>query len=227
MISAHDFNLLVDAGDSVSRALLSAGIPYNSINGIVITHLHPDHFSGFASLIVQMKMGSRTEPFSIYTHLTLVKVLKDFLLSSYLFLERLGFPINFKGFEFDTEIRVSDELAFIARRNTHLDEYKKYNPSISMASSSLLFRLRDKNVFYSGDLGAEEDLYIFKDYAADYYISEAVHISINGILKMIKELNPGKVLLTHIDDDSLPGIRKTIVESGENRIIIAEDGLKV
>ncbi len=227
VISVHDFSLLVDAGDSVSRALLSEGIRYNSIDGVVITHLHPDHFSGFTSLIVQMKMGGRTEPLSIYIHHTLVNILKNFLSSSYVFLERLGFPVNITGFDFDTEIWVSDELVFIARRNTHLDEYEKHDPTISIASCSLLFSSSDNNVFYSGDLGSENDLYIFKDHAADLYITEAAHVSIEGILEMIKKINPGKVILTHIADEDLPWIRKKIVELEENRIIIAEDGMNL
>ena len=51
LLSSENYNLLVDAGDGISRALLVNGINFNSINGIIFTHLHPDHFSGLPALI--------------------------------------------------------------------------------------------------------------------------------------------------------------------------------
>jgi ribonuclease BN (tRNA processing enzyme) len=227
VISVHNFNLLVDAGDSISRALLSADINYNKIDGILITHLHPDHFSGFASLIVQMEMSERTEPISVFVHHMLIKTVRDFLSASYVFPERMGYALNFREYEFDTDIKVSDELLFRARRNTHLDKYQKNDPSVSPASSSLLFTSGDKRVFYSGDLGSEDDLYLFKDYSTDLYITEAAHVSIENILEMMKKLNPGKVMLTHIEEKDVPEIRKKLNASGESRISIAEEGINL
>ncbi len=221
------YNLLVDTGDSVSRALLSAGILYNNINGIIITHFHPDHFSGFASLIVQMKMSRRTEPLSVFVHHTLIEPLKEFLSLSYVFLERLKFPVYFTGFEFDTEIRVSDELRLRARRNTHLDKYDEYDASVSPASSSLLFSSGDKNIFYSGDLGSEEDLYLFRDYKIDLYITEAMHVNVENILKMRKMIIPGKIILTHLSEEDVQDIRGKLDKAGEEGIFVAEDGMNL
>ena len=50
LISSEKFNLLIDTGDGISKAILKAGIDFNSINGIIFTHLHPDHYSGLAVL---------------------------------------------------------------------------------------------------------------------------------------------------------------------------------
>ena len=225
LISINDFSLLVDAGDSVSRALLSSGVSFDAINGVVITHLHPDHFSGFASLIVQMKMSSRTETLTVYIHHTLVNTLKDFLSSSYVFLERMGFPVIIKGFDFEFEMRVTEDLTFRARGNTHLEKYKRNAPALSLVSSSLLFTSGDKKVFYSGDLGSIDDLYLFKDYSIDLYITEATHVDIENILEMMKLLNPGEVILTHIADEDVQEIHRKINESGQANIKLAEDGM--
>ncbi|OQY73636.1 MAG: hypothetical protein B6D45_07865, partial [Ignavibacteriales bacterium UTCHB3] len=67
LIRSDSYNLLVDAGDGISRALLRLGIDFNEIDGVFITHLHPDHYSGFPSLILQMKMSSRRMPLELYT----------------------------------------------------------------------------------------------------------------------------------------------------------------
>ena len=45
-IKTSNYNLLIDAGDGESKALLSQGIDFNTIDGILFTHLHPDHYTG-------------------------------------------------------------------------------------------------------------------------------------------------------------------------------------
>jgi len=57
LIKTEAYNLLVDAGDGISRALLNQKVTFDSINGILISHLHPDHYSGLPSLIIQMKLN--------------------------------------------------------------------------------------------------------------------------------------------------------------------------
>lgn len=227
MISVPDYNLLVDTGDSISRALLSQQIHCNSIDGIVITHLHPDHFSGFAELIVQMKMNTRREPLQIYVHQTLVSKLKDFLAFSYIFIERMDFPFSFVTFDFNTELQISSGLSFIARKNTHLDEYEKYDPTLSYACASFMFRSDNINTYYSGDIGSEEDLYLFKDHKSDLFITETAHISLNAVFAAADNLKPAKIILTHINEDDTSGIKINLEKSGRKNIILAEDGLLI
>ena len=66
LLISKNYNLLVDAGDGISRALLFNEIEFNIIDGILLTHLHPDHFSGLATLIVQMKMMKRKNSLDIF-----------------------------------------------------------------------------------------------------------------------------------------------------------------
>jgi ribonuclease BN (tRNA processing enzyme) len=225
MISILKYNLLIDAGDSVSRAILSQNISFNSINGILISHMHPDHFSGFAALVLQMKMNNRKEPLYIYVHHTLVKSSKDFLTASYLFIERMDFPVLFKGFDFDSEILISPGFTFISRQNTHLDNYERYAPSLSFACSSFLFKSDNQKVFYSGDVGSANDLYLFKDDKIDVYITEVSHVNFSNILSMSQILKPGRIVITHISDEDFPIIKEILINTKNNSIIIAQDGL--
>ncbi len=115
LFSSGKYNLLVDAGDGISRALISNGINFNSINGILFTHLHPDHFSGLPALIVQMKMINRTEPLDVYIHDSLRNVVEEFLVRSYLLPERMGFEILYKTFR-DNERSIISESFSSGRR---------------------------------------------------------------------------------------------------------------
>ena len=66
LVKSHSFNLLIDCGDGISRALLSQDISLDLIDGILFSHLHPDHSAGFASLIVQMKQLKRKKNLKIF-----------------------------------------------------------------------------------------------------------------------------------------------------------------
>ncbi len=224
MISDSDYNLLIDAGDAVSRAILSQRISFNSINGILFTHLHPDHFSGFASLIAQMKMNYREETLSIFIHHTLIQSLKDFLKSSYIFMERIGFPIDFIGFDFKEEVMVTNGFTFRSMQNAHLKEYEKYDSSLSFASGSFLFKSNNKSIYYSGDISSADDLFLFGAEKIDILVTETTHISFEEILKVSAQLKPGRILLTHLNDEEISKLQSGIKSSGNTNIEIAEDG---
>lgn len=225
LISNSGYNLLIDAGDGISRALLKQKINYNSINGILISHLHPDHFSGFASLIVQMKMEDRKDPLSIFLHQSLIKTVKDFLQSSYIFMERINFPIEFTGFNFNKEISVSPDLTFISRSNSHLKEYEKYDPSLSYACGSFLFKYGGKNIYYSGDLGPSDDLLLFDDFKINLFITEATHINIEDLKKVNEKIKPGKFVLTHLADEDLAELKSKSRKNKNLPILFARDGI--
>ncbi|HSD62654.1 MAG TPA: MBL fold metallo-hydrolase [Ignavibacteriaceae bacterium] len=226
LISDSIYNLLVDAGDGISRALLKQNISYNSISGVLLSHLHPDHYSGLTSLIVQMKMVNRKEPLTIFVHRSLIKTIKDYLQTSYIFMERTDFFINYRGYDFSEEITVSSELSFICRSNTHLKKYERYDSSLSYACGSFLFKYGEKNIYYSGDIGGAEDLHLFKDYKIDLFIAEAAHANIDDLVSVYNKLKPRRIVITHLSDEDTQEIklRSTNVDMP---VIIAEDGLRL
>ncbi|MEE9450779.1 MAG: MBL fold metallo-hydrolase, partial [Ignavibacteriaceae bacterium] len=163
LISSKQFNLLVDAGDGISKAFLKVGIDFNSLNGIIFSHLHPDHYTGLAALIVQMKLYKRTEPLTIFIHEELLDVIKNFLINSYLFPERLGFKINYEPFTIKKSFLINEEIEVLADQNSHLielTEYENYS-NISFACLSFLFKVGEKRIHYTGDIGKRDDLYLF------------------------------------------------------------------
>jgi ribonuclease Z len=207
LFTSEEYNLLVDAGDGISRALISSGINFLSLNGILLTHLHPDHFSGLPSLIVQMKIMNRNEPLDIFIHESLKAVVEEFLLRTYILPDKMEFEIHYKTFADDERIMITEEFSFLARKNSHLGNLEKFKakyPSLSLYSASFLFEAGDKKVIYTSDIGLEEDLLLFGDYVTDILICEATHISPLAIIEKIIKINPGKVYLTHYSDDDIP-----------------------
>lgn len=232
LIQSEKFNLLVDTGDGISKALLKQGVDYNSIDGIIISHLHPDHFTGIASLIVQFKLINRAKELKIFIHQKLVDVLKNNLTNSYLFAEKMDFKIVYELFEHDKQVEVSDEIIFISKQNSHLDDYIKYdkNQRLNFICSSFLFSLKDKNIFYTGDIASENDFYLFRDFSINIIICETTHVETDGLLKMAENIKPEEIYLVHIDDDKCPKLlswKSTLSGQISNKIKIASDGMTI
>ena len=231
LLSSKEYNLLVDAGDGISRALKSNEIKYNSINGILLTHLHPDHFSGLAALIVQMKMMNRIESLKIFIHESLVKVVDEFLLRSYLLPSKMGFEIQYEGFSDNERLNITEKISFIARKNSHLSDLEKYQnkyPSLSLFSASFLFEFEGKKIIYTSDIGSEGDLLLFNEIRPDIFISEVTHISLLTILEKIKSIKPAMTYLTHYSDDDVPALSEIMANlpnALKEKIILAVDSI--
>lgn len=64
--------ILVDCVSNPVVRLEQAGIDFNELTDIIITHFHPDHVSGMPLLLMDMWLMGRTKPLNIYgLHYTL------------------------------------------------------------------------------------------------------------------------------------------------------------
>ena len=232
LILSGAYNLLVDCGDGISKALLSQNITYNSINGILISHLHPDHFCGLSALIIQMKINQRIIDLEIYINESLIEVVKDFIYRSYIFKEKMDFNINYIPFRNEQSYKIIDNFEFISKQNSHLDSYKVYDSSkiLSFSSSSFLFTLDGLNIQYTGDIGKTQDIMLFKEFNIHTLISEISHINIPELLTSANLLKVEKLILTHISDEDESSLLKFKNTQNENilfGIITAYDGLTI
>lgn len=232
LLTCTGYSLLVDCGDGTSKALYEQNENFRSIDGILFSHFHADHASGFPSLITQMKLVNRTEPLAVYAWHKDIELAKDLLFNAYLFEERMDFEIDWMPFRHDTNVLVAEDFSFIARPNTHLDEYREYDPSgkLSFVSNSFLFRMNNKTVYYSGDIGGAADLSLFENYGVDIVISETTHTSFEEVLEAAMRMNPAGTYLTHLSDEqrtALPARLKQVESPLVNRIFPADDGLLI
>ena len=72
VIIGQERTILVDCVSNPIVRLEQAGVDYNDLTDIVITHFHPDHVSGVPLLLMDMWLMGRTKPLNIYgLHYTL------------------------------------------------------------------------------------------------------------------------------------------------------------
>ncbi len=227
LIKTDYTSLLVDAGDSVSRAVLKAGLEYDSIDAIFITHTHADHFCGLPSLITQMKMNGRISPLKILIHTSLLDAVKQFLRQSYIFEARLGFEIIFIPLHNSEKNIIDEKLSLLTFQNSHLDKYISFNSDsyLSLSSQSALFFAEGKTILYTGDIGGIKDLELFNNERIDYLICETSHITPAELDEFLKNSKPVKTFLTHIDDSDFIIKFSALVNGSENNIIPTHDGM--
>lgn len=222
-------NILVDCGDSISRALLSQNIILNSISDIIISHYHSDHLVGLPSLLTQMIIEGRTKKLFIHTHKELVKFLNQFLNISFVFTETLSFDVVINGFDFEKKHKIDDDFLFYSKQNSHIrNKHNLINKNIKFISSSFLFEVNNKNIVYTSDIGDSDDLYLFRDFDTDTLITETTHIPLSKIEDAVSILNPSEVYLTHIDDKTaLINWHNQLADSMKHKILIANDGMTI
>ena len=72
VIIGMERTILVDCVSNPIVRLEQAGVDFNDLTDIVITHFHPDHVSGVPLLLMDMWLMGRTKPINIYgLHYTL------------------------------------------------------------------------------------------------------------------------------------------------------------
>lgn len=58
--------LLIDCGGDAGQRLMASGGDPGRISGLIITHEHPDHVSGFPLLMEKLWLHGRREPLDVY-----------------------------------------------------------------------------------------------------------------------------------------------------------------
>lgn len=230
LIKTNNVNVLIDCGDGIPKAIITSGVELDSIDAIVFSHLHPDHYSGFASFIVQVKQAKRKRKLRIFCHPNLISTLRNFLINSFVLIERNGFEIEYSEIDYEEKVIISPNFSLMAKQNYHMNDYLPYldEKKTGFASSSFLFVLGEKRVFYTADIGSDEDLNLFIQDKPNIIITETTHIEFKRIIDLAAKSSVETIYLTHYSDELENSLKMKIdklPEESKRKIILAHDGL--
>ena len=66
VLDADDLKLLIDCGGSPSSRVAQAGLNFTDLDGLIVTHHHPDHIYGVPVLLMNLWFLGRRGTFPIY-----------------------------------------------------------------------------------------------------------------------------------------------------------------
>ena len=105
-------SLLIDCGEGTQVALREAGLSFNPIDTILITHFHGDHVSGLPGLLLSMGNADRTDPVTIIGP----KGLKKVVTSLCVIAQELPFEVNF--------IEMTEQVETFKRADYNITAFK-------------------------------------------------------------------------------------------------------
>jgi ribonuclease BN (tRNA processing enzyme) len=196
-------NLLIDCGASSLPALKRLDIARNDIELILITHFHGDHFAGLPFFLLDAQFSRRNRPLviagpeGIETRLT--QVMEALFENSSAIKQKFDLAIATLT---PGESRTFGVVTVMPFAVVHGDSGGPF----------LGYRLATEGrvVAYSADtewtdnlipLARESDLFIAEAYYYDRIVKN--HLSLKTLEAHLPEINPKRLILTHMSDDML------------------------
>ena len=202
-VTGQRVNFLIDCGATSLPALNRHSISRDDIDLILITHFHGDHFGGLPFLLLDAQFTRRTRPLVIAGPEGIESRLAQVM-------EAL--------FENSSKTKQRFDLSVIALKPEETRSFGavKFTPFPVVHGESggpfLAYRIEteDRVIAYSADtewtetlipLGRDADLFIAEAYYYDKVVKN--HLSLKTLEKNLAEINPKRLILTHMSDDML------------------------
>ena len=196
-------NLLIDCGASSLPALNRLGIALNDIDLILITHFHGDHFAGLPFLLLDAQFSRRNRPLVIAgpqgIAARLTQVMEALFENSSKTQQKFELSV--------VALAPGESMTFGAVTVTPFAVV--HGPS---GGPFLGYRVEAEGrvIAYSADtewtdnlgpLAREADLFIAEAYFYDRIVRN--HLSLTTLEAHLPEINPKRLILTHMSDDML------------------------
>ncbi len=214
-------SVLIDCGPSSLIAMRQQGVDPTTIDTIIFSHLHGDHFGGIPFFLLDGRLASkRTKPLTIagpQGTLARVKAACDILFPGS-YGKGFGYKINFVEMEFDKSFQIG---------KLTVSPFPAVHPS-GDPSQILRLEMGGKVVTYTGDTQWTDDLIIASD-QADLLICECYafdkkinfHLDYKTLAEKSSSLRAKRRILTHMSQEVLSNLNNIDWEHAEDGMTIS------
>jgi len=221
LVNGPSGRVLIDCGASSLVAMRRWGVEPNSIDAILVSHLHGDHFGGIPFFVLDAQLVSRrARPLWVYgppgIEERVCAAMEVFFPGSSII--QRAFETRYVALQPEHPTPIGAGMAVTAYEVTHPSGAPAY---------ALRVAAGDKIVAYSGDTQWTPNLAVVAR-GSDLFICEAYsftkpiryHLSYATVLKHRSELVCSRLVLTHLSEDML-------MRREELHVAVAEDGQRM
>ena len=220
LVDGDGTRFAIDFGTSSLIALNQQGIEHNSIDAILLTHLHGDHCGGVPFMLMDAMLGARrSRPLTIAgphdTRARMAAIVEALFPGSEVMVPK--FPLDY------VEMEVGHTNAV---RNLRVTPYaakhtRQTNPTF------LRVEVGDKVIAYTGDgewtdemakMGRGADLVV----AECYYYEKPVkwHLNYPALVEHLRDFGAKRVILTHMSREMLLHAKDVPEESAHDGMVV-------
>jgi len=221
MVDAADTRFLIDCGATSLVGLNRCGVDPDSIDMILLSHLHGDHFGGVPFLLVQAhSVTKRSRPLLIVGPRTTQQRIMESLAMLYPGAESNSwrFDLHFEEYEVE-QVWTAGPVSLTAFQAVH--------KAGDGPACALRVTVEGKTVTYSGDGGWSEDLGRAAS-GAVLFIAETnfydkpvkFHMNLVTLMEHLDDIAVRRLILTHMDEDMLDRVKSLDFETAEDGKII-------
>jgi ribonuclease BN (tRNA processing enzyme) len=202
-VTGSHVNFLIDCGASSLPALKRLDIARDDIDLILITHFHGDHFAGLPFLLLDAQFTRRSRPLVIAgpegIEMRLTQVMEALFENSSKTKQRFDLSI--------VALKPEETRAFGAIKVT---PYPVVHGESGGPFLAYRIEVEGRIIAYSADTewtetlipaAREADLFIAEAYYYDKVVKN--HLSLKTLEAHLAEINPKRLVLTHMSDDML------------------------
>ena len=193
-------SLLIDCGEPVNRSFKATGSSYDSVDGIVLSHLHSDHFAGLLMLLQSFWLEKRQRDLPLYLPADAVTPTRQLLQRVYLFPELMPFTLKLLPLQPREPIQFGN-LRVTPFPTTHLDQLRKRFQAQypgDYQAFCFLVETAGLRLAHSCDIGAPEDLEPLLREPVDTLVCELAHFTPEALFDFLKTRQMRQLVLVHL-----------------------------
>lgn len=177
------------------------GLDYDTIDRILLSHLHCDHVGGLFMLLQGFWLEQRQKDLTIHLPASGIAPIRQMLEAACIFEELLPFRLHFEPLQRGQAVTVGD-VRVTPHPTTHLDSLRdayshKYGRD-SFVAHCFLLEAGGLRLGHSADIGAAEDLEPLLAEPLDLLVCELAHCRPEDLLALLRGRPIKRIVFVHL-----------------------------